>query len=314
MKEFGGYFELETNKKLGRHFHPTFFKLNSGRSALEYILRGKSYTSICLPNYYCDVLEEPIRRLGLTLSFYDINDKLEIDNIPELGSKDCLLYIDYFGCKSQYAQLLANKVSNIIIDNTQSFFSKPNKGVDAIYSCRKFFGVPDGGYSSNTYNNVTVSNTGHLSYKRYAHMVGRIDRDAESFYQDFKNSEESLSNEGMKIMSASTELLIGSIAYYDVIQRRNENFQLLHSYLGKDNELFINNDINGPLCYPYLGKRINKKKMVQNKVYVSTYWPNNSLNFGPTGKLLSEELVCLPIDQRYTKDDMLRMIEIIQSV
>lgn len=36
----------------------------------------------------------------------------------------------------------------IILDNTQSFFQKPISGIDTIYSCRKYFGVPDGAYLS----------------------------------------------------------------------------------------------------------------------------------------------------------------------
>lgn len=33
-----------------------------------------------------------------------------------------------------------------IVDNCHSFYHKPNVGGNYIYSCRKFFGVPDGAY------------------------------------------------------------------------------------------------------------------------------------------------------------------------
>ena len=33
---------------------------------------------------------------------------------------------------------------NVIIDNVQAYFQRPIEGFDTLYSCRKYFGVPDG--------------------------------------------------------------------------------------------------------------------------------------------------------------------------
>lgn len=48
------------------------------------------------------------------------------------------LYTNYFGLKDNFINILANKIQNLIIDNAQSFFSKPCKEIDTFYSVRKF--------------------------------------------------------------------------------------------------------------------------------------------------------------------------------
>ena len=56
--------------------------------------------------------------------------------------------VNYYGLFSEEQLIsLKNKYGNIVVDNAQAFFTEPVKGIDTIYSCRKFFGVPDGGYA-----------------------------------------------------------------------------------------------------------------------------------------------------------------------
>lgn len=57
-----------------------------------------------------------------------------------------------------------------------------------------------------------------------------------------------------------------------------------------------------------------KKKMIENKVYVATYWPNvfnwcgkDTFEYG-----LVSNMVALPIDQRYGKEEMERIMKILR--
>lgn len=62
----------------------------------------------------------------------------------------------------------------MIIDSTQSFFSIPVNGVTTLYSCRKFFRVPDGAYLY--LDNVEVSDIQFdCSGIRISHILKRID-------------------------------------------------------------------------------------------------------------------------------------------
>lgn len=68
MTAIGGYFGLELNNK--NEYHSKAIRLNTGRNALEYILRTKKYHKIYLPYYTCKVLLEPIIKLNLLYEFY----------------------------------------------------------------------------------------------------------------------------------------------------------------------------------------------------------------------------------------------------
>ncbi len=56
------------------------------------------------------------------------------------------LCTNYFGIKDEFITSLSKQVSNLIVDNAQSFFSNPIENIDTFYSPRKFFGVSDGAY------------------------------------------------------------------------------------------------------------------------------------------------------------------------
>lgn len=119
----GGYFELELPQ--GAQYHRQAIKLNSGRHCLEYILRLRSYSKIWIPYYTCEVVLQPIKKLGLEYCFYHIDEMLEpIFDYYSLADNEAFLCTNYFGIKDHYVRSLPAK-SNIIIDNSMAFFAKP---------------------------------------------------------------------------------------------------------------------------------------------------------------------------------------------
>lgn len=143
-KSIGGYFELELSKDV--EYHNNAIRLNSGRSAFEYILRAKQYAKVFLPYYTCDVMLNSIKKLDLDVEFYHIDKNLfPIFDYSKVKSTDVFVYTNYFGVCDYQVKKVSMKCKNLIIDNAQAFFSKPLPGVDTFYSPRKFFGLPDGG-------------------------------------------------------------------------------------------------------------------------------------------------------------------------
>ncbi len=187
MKTIGGYFELELSKN--KEYHQGALRLNTGRNAFEYILRAKKYEKVYLPYYTCDVMLEPIRKLALKHEFYCIDKKFQpIIDFSRQGIRDVFVYTNYFGiCDIQVTQI-AKTNKNLIVDNSQAFFSRPLHDVDTFYSPRKFFGVPDGAY---LYTNSLLSEKfeADSSHARFKHLIKRIDVSAEVGHTDFKNIE-----------------------------------------------------------------------------------------------------------------------------
>lgn len=309
-KAIGGYFELELNR--GREFHTNALCLNTGRNCLEYILRARGYKKVYLPCYICDTVIEPISRLNLRYELYAIDKSLTPIFDKGLEKDEALLYVNYFGIKGGAVKALLARFQNLIIDNTQAFFDRPVKGVDAFYSARKFFGVPDGAYLY-TDARLDCGIEQDLSYKRMDHLVLRIDKSAEDGYRAFVKNDDSLTGRPMKTMSKLTHALLCNIDYKKARAQRRENFFILHERLKHRNELKIKAaGLSSPLAYPLLcpdGYKI-KSELIGKRIFVPTYWKEvmKRAAEGSCEAYLTRNLVPLPIDHRYGGKDMRHII------
>ena len=117
-------------------------------------------------------------------------------------------------------------------------------------------------------------------------------------------------------MSDFTRLMLDSIDYEMVAQRRSENYRELHAQLSDLQELDTPEKPLSPWCYPLLTKKKKlRQSLVGRHVYVPRIWetwvdaePQDTAEY-----LFSNYLVCLPIDQRYGKSDMLELARIIRK-
>jgi hypothetical protein len=314
MKSLGGYLPLQLEN--GQEYYPLFLKLNTGRNAFEYVLKVKKYTAIFLPYFTCEVILEPIKRLGIQYQFYTINENMDPVLDFEVGESECLLYTNYFGLKQETVLRLSNQFKNLIVDNSQAFFSEPVSDLDTFYSCRKFFGVPDGAYLS-TNSPVRLKLERDISVERSSHLLKSIDMGIESGYQDYVDNNNALINNPIRRMSALTQRILSGIDYKVCKYRRNSNFMYLHDFLVNYNDYtFDASSVNGPMVYPLLVSSPKlRSKLLEKRIYVATYWPN-VLDW-TTRKMyenyLTTHLVALPIDHRYTHSDMKRILNILKQ-
>lgn len=315
MEAIGGYFSLELPQR--EEYHKDAIRLNTGRNCLEYILRVRGYKKVYVPFYTCEAVMEPINKLGIPYEFYHIDNHFEIRDRFTLKEGEALLYTNYFGLKQRYVEQLAEKIgSRLIVDNTQAFYAKPIPGIDTFYTCRKFFGVPDGAY---LYCDKELDEKieQDYSYDRVAHLVKRIDLSAEDGFKDFRRVDDGLDNQPMRKMSKLTQRLMQGIDYEAAAQRRKANFLMLHETLGKENNLELTlEDDTVPMVYPYLVSVDGlREKLIENKIFVARYWPNvlewakpNDIDY-----LLAFQMQPLPIDQRYSEVELSRIIKIVRA-
>jgi len=213
--------------------------------------------------------------------------------------------------------LLVTKFPNLIIDACQAFFYKPLPGIDTFYSPRKFFGVSDGGYVSCD-KTLKDTFTHDSSFNRFSHLLIRIDKGAEKGYSNFKANEDALADLPIRLMSKLTTTLMNGIDYQNSLNKRNENFSFLHSKLKKQNGFtWIKEDlINGPMIYPFYTTQKNlREKFINHKIYLAQYWPNivDWVNKESNEFKYYENILTLPIDQRYGKEEMKIIIGIING-
>lgn len=305
MEEIGGYFELE--ELIKNEYYKNLIALNTGRNALYYVLKARNIKKLYIPYYLCDSISNMLNRYKFNYDYYNINYDFTPSFSKKLSYDEYLYIVNYYGFLDEERIIsLKEKYDRIILDNTHSFFQSPIKNIDTIYSCRKFFGVPDGAYLS---TNVKLNEKIEIdeSKDRMKHLLGRYEGKASDYYDKFQMNEKKLESLSLKYMSKLTHNILGAIDYKEIIKKRNENFNYLHTWLKPINKLTFKIP-NGPFTYPlYLknGSEV-RKTLIKNNVYIPILWPNvlqntpeNSLEYD-----LAKNILPLPIDQRYDIEDM----------
>ena len=303
MKEIGGYFGLEEFH--GKEYHQDAIALNNGRNALLYLLKARKIRKLYIPWFLFDSVSNLCDRYDYAYEYYCIDCSFLPVFDKKLGDGEYLYVVNFYGQLSNcVAMQLKERYGNIIFDNIHAFFQKPVPGIDTVYSCRKFFGVPDGGYLA---SDAVLDEPLPLdvSGARMKHVLGRFEGKASDFYADFKANDHSFGELELRGMSALTHNLLRAVDYEQVCRKRNENYALLDALLGTRNEMKFHVPC-GPYAYPFYCKNGMdvKKSLAKEGVFVATLWPNVLQN-GPDLEVdFAKNILPLPCDQRYGEADM----------
>ncbi len=309
MREIGGYIELDTYHL--PMLHEGAIALNCGRNALAWLIRARGIKKLWIPKLICDSVTGVCEREGIPYSFYSIGKDFRPDQEVTLGEEEWFYFVNYY---SQFENSQINeyvkKYKRIIVDNAQSYFQMPIPGVDTIYTCRKYFGVPDGAFLY-TDAKQTEDYPQDESFERMRFLLGRYERSANEFYSEYVDNNASFATEPIKGMSKLTHNLLKGIDYEQTQKIRQENYSYLSKALNDINKLRLND--NGTFMYPlYIvnGTSI-RKKLQDKKIYIPTLWPSvlEWCDESETAYQLASTVLSLPIDQRYKKADMEYIIQ-----
>lgn len=312
MKEIGGYIEINSFK--GGLYHNQALRLNCGRNCLEYLIEANDIKKIWLPRLICDSLVQRCEKNNVEIGWYSVDETLK-SHIPDINDQDWLFLVNYYGqLQKEEINDIKRNHKNIICDNTQAFFVKPDLDINTLYSCRKYFGVSDGAYlytQRHLKRNLKID----YSYDRIGFLLGRYEKDASEFYNEYVMNNDRFIEEPIKQMSKLTENILRSIDYEYVKEIRTKNWNTLNERLKKYNNLMLL-ETKGAFSYPLLlnnGKEL-RKKLIENKIYVPTLWPNVIENQeNKIEKYLALNILPLPCDQRYNEEDMNYIADVIQK-
>lgn len=308
MKEIGGFLDIELRGN--KCFHPTALAINSCRNAISLFVKSRQIGKVFIPYFTCDAVYNSLKEAGAKISFYNINEELMPISInSDFNEGELLIYTDYWGiCGKNLKKIIQEHKGHLLIDAAQAFYYKPDDGVPVVNSCRKFFGVPDGGY---LYVDKFIQ-IGHQdkSFMRFNHLLKRYEYSGQEAFNDYLRAEKEIDNLPIAEMSKLTNAVLSVIDYDKIAKQRIENFNFLHHKLHKINRLNIEKILSlqdVPMVYPlWTDNDKLRQKLIENKIYVATYWPNifewcstNNLEYR-----LAKEILPLPIDQRYELDDM----------
>lgn len=310
---------MELERFHGAVYHKDAVALNSGRSCLAYLVELRGIRSMWIPDWMCGSVPALLRREGVGVRFYRVGrDMLPIYDF-EVAESEWALLMDYYGQLREEDVDCAFKLAGgrLVIDETQGFFRRPWPGVDTLYTCRKWFGVADGGYLA-TRDGACLARElpRDESHARMGFVLGRLERPAGEFFAEAGENNNLFASEPVKAMSPITEDLLRAIDYEDVACRRNDNWRVLAGSLGSSNCLHLEKP-DVPFMYPYMveGAQRIRRCLIDERIFVPMLWPDLSdgLPEGSIAREMSESILPLPVDQRYGADDMERILEVLSG-
>ena len=159
------------------------------------------------------------------------------------------------------------------------------------------------------------------SYERMHFLLGRYEGQASDFYREYAENNEIFSREPVKRMSRLTHNLLRAIDYEEVKERRSENFAFLSRELGAGNRLELP-IVAGAYAYPFWPKGEGicggelRRELIRRKVYIPVLWPEVLTLCGEESleHRMAENILPLPVDQRYGEKEMGEILEILFSV
>lgn len=315
MGEIGGYIELDTYSL--PMLHEGAIALNCGRNALAYLLRARSIRRLWIPSFICDSVTGVCTREGVPFTLYGVRTDLLPREEITLGEDEWLYFVNYY---SQFDNETITKVvqryGRVIVDNAQSYFQPPLPGVDTLYTCRKYFGVPDGAF---LYTDAKLDEAlpRDESFARMGFLLGRFERTATEFYPGYVANNELFAAEPVKEMSKLTRNLLHGIDYDRIKRIREENYAQLQEAFGGINQLTLLAR-PGTFMYPLMlekGGRI-RRALQERKIFVPTLWQDvfDLCEADGPEQRMARDILPLPIDQRYGREEMLRIVQAVQDI
>ncbi|MDD5945950.1 MAG: aminotransferase class I/II-fold pyridoxal phosphate-dependent enzyme [Clostridia bacterium] len=321
--------------------------LDSGRSCIKVICQLFPDKELLVPSFSCFAVIRGFVN-GVKPVFYKVNDDFSID-LDDLESKitgnTAGIYItNYFGhLLSDEAAERIIEIKNkygltVVEDNTQSLFSGKLKVADyALCSIRKWFPVPDGGviYSKKSLDIFDISSftkdskqCDKLYPQTLKSMVikGLVDYPVSKIADLFALVEHELDeysdNGEIFLMCDFTRFVYNCNSVPPMIKARQENERYLRTLIDSPYLRFAIDKLEDNECpfnLPFYCTCRDEmwQYLVDNfDIYPSVLWRTHLYDevnkIGNTAKM-GQEIISLPIDQRYTKKDMEKLADAVNS-
>jgi dTDP-4-amino-4,6-dideoxygalactose transaminase len=304
--------------------------LVNGRSALSILLDTLSPNQVWLPSYLCPVLVTAVGDRA-PIRFYSINEQLQIQShawIENVQPGDLVLFIDYFGfpTKMSWLKAIAERKAYVVRDASQALLTPAvTQSADfVIYSPRKFIGVPDGGIllfreedSLLTLQLQPPPTAWWLQTLRASQLRAQFDicDDTRVWYQLFQETEATAPIGPYRISELSQRLLHHNFDYAAIAQRRRQNYLTLLNELPQIAlYLHLPPDVV-PLGFPIKAAHRDRlrRKLFEHEIYPPLHWPlveTVPFTFSQS-HILARQIMTIPCDQRYTNEDMSKIIHIV---
>lgn len=320
-REIGSFIELQFPKGLEYYKGDrNIARLNTGRAAIWHAFRLLGCKSIWLPFYQCDTVRAFLRRKEVEIKYYHIDRHFNPVDL-NVERDEAVLLVNYYGVMSAgRMRQLAEPFRNVIIDNSQAFFSHPLDSCLNVYSCRKFIGVPDGAYViGNNAEGFVDEYEQCYSSDTSLFMLQRIEYGCEGkAYQSRQINEHRIDSEDCLKMSNLTRTILDGTDYDFIRKKRKENFESARQLFDNLNcldaaEYFDEDTV--PMVYPLLIEDDGLLDRLQKSKHFQGHWWSylcEELPETTAESWISRYMIPITVDQRYDSDELKYLREIVR--
>ena len=341
--EFGSNYQFSSHfgnsKKINRVLKNNCYFFTSGRIAIKFICENSGLKNIYIPNFLCEEVYNCFE--GLEKEFYQLSDKFEyLKGLENIKDNSIVFISNYFGLSDEtvFLKILEKEKQTeknlvVIYDITHSLFAARNSDVVDFYvaSVRKWLPIPDGAIVSCDKNfNIDFAKAPEEMVKDfiyasvlkllYVNSNKKDDNLNKEYRKLFVDCEEKLAEiKGYCAISDYSKNYIENFNEELLISRRRENYNLLAKSLTNPNiNLCSDKCLQGeviPFSFPIRCKKRDelRKYLIQNQVYCAIHWNQDYMPQNVKKVDLSEQILSIPIDERYTKKEIKVLAEIINK-
>lgn len=334
--EYGSEFDLYANRRFqGETVIPDTWQLyRSGRDALKAFARLADRKRVLMPALCCDSMFLPFQLNGYEISFYRLHPDYRADEkdvLVKLTDGTVLLYMRYFGIRpfsDVFLERLRESGRGILFleDRTHDILI-PREDVgfhpDATAaSLRKWAALPEGGMLETglgVYPSKTDTSYGDMRLDAMEKKSLYLQNGDEAIHADYlealRRADRLLdeSGEPVRMHEKYKELLCG-IDFSAILAARRRNLCRLRERLAPliadgTIHLMTRTPENSGLYLPVLveNRSAVQKKLISRKLYCpAAIWPEPPEAAGvcPVSHYVSEHMLSVLCDQRYTETDM----------
>jgi hypothetical protein len=305
--------------------------LDNARSGIWLLVNKLAPQQVWCPSYLCNGILDAVMKSSAKVRFYEVNYDLKVsslDWLDQMRQGDLVILIDYFGFNidSNCTMQAKERDAWILEDASQALLSgKVGQFSDfVVYSPRKFVGVPDGGILFNDrddhFQEVNLEAPPAEWWLR-AFLASLLRREFDihggtrAWFELFQKTEPDSPIGPFAMSELSMLLLKNSFDYSTIARRRVDNYRALADKLGS---LAIYPNLPDgivPLGFPIRTKERDRVRQVlfANEIYPPVHWLIQGVvpeEYKESHRLASE-IMTLPCDQRYDRNDMDWIIQVV---
>lgn len=319
-------------------FQQAYF--SSGRGALRAILRHLQKKRALLPEYICQSVIIAFELEGYEVSFYGITstNSFEMGSLKKmLMETDVFLFMQYFGFLQdpeiidEIRIFCEDNAVTIVEDTTHSIFSLPiSLGHYAIASLRKWFGLPDGAVLYSKERSVSGLQYCIASSFTQMRVIGMLQKDLylsgitedSTFHRNLLSHAEAYLDETPNIdrMSNISSSILSRFDINAMISKRRDNYSLLFSLLMEQKINIITPPLDTGICPLFLIIQSEQRDRLryflsERNIFCPVHWPieDNRLLVGRDFVKQIGRVLSIPIDQRYSSEEMLYISRMINE-